>query len=93
MPFGVKILVGILGIGIVGILGSAAWGKLAPCTSSTTVTDTANTSNDTILDSTAQATVTTPSTSTDPCSSSSRRGLRSIFNSRSTTGGGTDVGK
>ncbi len=72
MPFNVKTLLAVLGLGGAAIIGSWMWSDRQPCT--TTAED---------------GTVTTV-----PCtSSSSRRGLRSIFNSRSTTGGGTDVGK
>ncbi len=88
MPFGIKILIAVLGLGVVTILGSTLWGNLKPCTSSP---NTATTS----VSSTAATAAAVPSTSTstDPCTSSTRSRLRSIFNSRSTTGGGTDVGK
>lgn len=92
MPFGIKILVGALGIGSALMIGTALWSRASePCTPSTTTTA-SPTAATAVATGTAAATTTT--STTDPCTSSnSRRGLRSIFNSRSTTGGGTDVGK
>lgn len=87
MPFGIKILIAALGLGGAVIAGTALWSNTEPCETKTETATSIATAADTAV---------TSATATNPCnnsSSRSRRGLRNIFNSRSTTGGGTDVGK